>query len=257
MILTIDIGNTNTVFGFFAEGTLINSSRFSTDNNITIDELSIKVSNILNFCEIDKKSITAVIVANVVPSLNRSYVGLINNLFRCKSYFVKDFLSELPIKISYKNVNELGDDRVANSIAGYCNYDQDLIIIDFGTAITFDVLSRKNGYVGGVILPGVNLAIEYLSNETAKLPEVAFEKTIEVIGKNTTHAIESGLFHGYLSMLEGMVKKIVRELNTKNYKIIATGGMGKIFADSSDIIDTYNADLTLKGLYILYNHITS
>lgn len=255
MIITIDIGNTNTVLGFFDKDILVNSNRFATNNNITIDELSIKISNILDFCQIRKESVKAVVVASVVPSLNATYLGLINNLFGCQYYFVKDYLSKLPIKIKYKNTDELGDDRIANAIAGYHNYEQDLIVIDFGTAITFDIVSRVDGYVGGVILPGVNLAIEYLSNETAKLPEVAFENNIKVIGRSTTHAIESGLFHGYLAMLEGMVKKIVVELNTKKYTVIVTGGTGKIFADSSEMIDIYDPYLTLCGLKILYDHI--
>ena len=135
------------------------------------------------------------------------------------------------------------------------DYNQDLIIVDFGTAITFDVISKQDGYLGGVILPGINLAIDYLSNQTAKLPEVAFTKTVNIIGTNTTHAIESGLFHGYLAMLEGVIKKIVIELKSSNYQVISTGGMGKVFADSSKIIDLHNPDLTLQGLKILYNNI--
>lgn len=255
MILTIDIGNTNTVLGFFNQNKLINSNRFSTDNNVTIDELSIKLANILNFYSIKKKSIKAVIIANVVPSLHCSYVGLISNLFHCKSYFVKDYLSKLPIKIKYKNVNELGDDRIANSIAGSQHYNKDLIIVDFGTAITFDVINKQDGYLGGVILPGINLAIDYLSNQTAKLPEVAFTKTANIIGTNTIHAIESGLFHGYLAMLEGVIKKIAAELKSSDYQVISTGGMGKIFSESSKIIDLHNPDLTLQGLKILYDNI--
>ena len=255
MIIAIDIGNSNTVVGFFEGDSLVNSSRFATDNTITIDELTIKFANILNFYNIDKNNIEAVIIANVVPSLNIAYKGLVDSLFQCKCYFIKDYIDQLPIKTNYNNLYELGDDRIANAVIGYNNYDTDMIIIDFGTAITFDIITRKEGYIGGIILAGVNLAIEYLSQQTAKLPEVEFEKTIKVVGKNTVHAIESGLFYGYLAMIEGLIPKIIAESDMANAKVVTTGGMGKIFAENSQMIDCYDSNLTLDGLIILYNHI--
>ena len=186
---------------------MIHSSRTTTVKDITSDELAIKYFNILKFYNININEIEAVIVANVVPSLTTPYRELINNFFKCNSYFLQDYLHDLPINISYKNIYELGDDRIVNAIAGFYDYPDDLIIIDFGTAITFDVVNREEGYVGGLIYPGINIATSYLSNATAKLPKVELRKVKDIIGGNTINAIESGLFYGYISMLEGVIKK--------------------------------------------------
>ena len=257
MIITIDIGNSNTVFGVFKKEKLIFSSRFVTKKDITSDELAIKYYNIFKFYKIDISDVKAVVIANVVPSLNSSYRDLINNLFKCASYFVQDYLQNLPINIAYKNIHELGDDRIVNAIAGYYNYQNNLIIIDFGTAITFDIVNRDKGYIGGVIYPGINLAVNYLSNETAKLPKVELRKTDHIIGGNTVHAIESGLFYGYIAMLEGVINKIKLEQKNNNYQVIATGGVGNIFCNHSNMIEFYDPNLTLCGLKILYHDIIS
>lgn len=253
MILAIDIGNTNTVLGFFDQKNLIVSNRFTTDSGITSDELIIKLYSILEFYQISKSQVEAVVISNVVPNLNNIYQIVVDSLFKCSNYFVRDFLDDLPITISYNNSGELGDDRVANAIAGFFNYSDDLIVIDFGTAITFDIVSRKKGYLGGVILPGVNLAINYLSNATAKLPKIELKRPNDIVGKNTAHAMESGLFYGYLSMLEGLIVRIAKECAVKKSVVVATGGMGKIFYDNSEMINVYDHDLTLCGLNILYN----
>ena len=257
MIITVDIGNSNTVFGVFKKNKLVFSSRFVTKKDITSDELAIKYYNIFRFYKINISDIKAVVIANVVPSLNNPYRDLIKNLFKCSSYFVQDYLQDLPINIAYKNIYELGDDRIVNAIAGYYNYQDNLIIIDFGTAITFDIVNRNQGYVGGVIYPGINLAVNYLSNETAKLPKVELRKVDNIIGGNTVHAIESGLFYGYIAMLEGVIGRIRAEQGGRSYKVIATGGVGNIFCDYSDLIEFYDPDLTLYGLKIMYNNIIS
>jgi len=251
MILAIDIGNTNTVLGFYDGEKLSYSHRFTTKSKVTTDELKAKFYNILNFAEIKREQVDAVISASVVPTLNQVYADLVKDSFKSKAFFVKDLLDDFPIGIAIGNKREVGDDRIINALAAYDRFAEDVIVIDFGTAITFDVVTKEKGYVGGVIYPGVNLALEYLAVATAKLPKVELRVTKEVTGQNTIHAIESGIFNGYMVLLEGMVAKLQKE-HGRDFKIITTGGMGELFYDNSEIIEFHDSDLTLKGLKILY-----
>jgi pantothenate kinase, type III len=228
MILAIDVGNTNTVLGFYEKEVLVYSHRFTTKSKVTSDELKTKFFNILNFAKIDKDKIKAVIIASVVPNLNKVYSDLFADGFACECYFVKDYIEKFPLKINIQNIEELGDDRIINSLAAYRKFQENVIILDFGTAITFDVVTSESGYVGGVIYPGISLASEYLAVATAKLPKVELKVTEEVTGKNTIHAIESGIYNGYMAMIEGLLNRLKQE-HGEDFKIIATGGMGEFF----------------------------
>jgi type III pantothenate kinase len=250
MILAIDIGNTNTVLGFFKEGKLVHSTRITTGTNFTVDELKIKFLNIFKYLEIKVENIEKVIIANVVPNLANIYRNLSQDLFSLNCVFIGDLLESLPVKIALANLEEVGEDRIANAIAVEKQFKKDVIIVDFGTAITFDVVTLKKGYEGGIIYPGVNLGINYLSNATARLPKVELVETKEIVGTNTVHAIESGLFHGYLSMLEGLITKIKAQYEN-DFFVIATGGVGEVFYKNSTLINEYDEDLTLKGLSYL------
>ena len=254
MILTIDIGNTNSVIGFFAEKKLINSIRISTKTDITTDELKIKFLNIFKYLEIEQKNIQSVIIASVVPNLSYIYRELLDSLFNFKSVFISDVLEKLPIKISLNNINEIGEDRIANAASVIPHKRDNIIIIDFGTAITFDIITKEGGYDGGIIFPGVNLALDYLGNATAKLPKIDLKETDKIVGKSTIEAIQSGIFHGYLSLIEGMVDRIEKDYD-KTFHIIATGGSGKLFSEYSKLISEYNPNLTLEGLVIISSNL--
>ena len=254
MLLAIDIGNSNTVLGFYRNDKIIYSHRFVTKTKITTDELKAKFFNILNFCEIKKETVKAVLIASVVPNLNQVYNLLGTDYFNSEVFFVRDFNKNFPLKIKVDNVLEVGDDRLVNALAAYDRFKNNLIIIDFGTAITFDVVTKLDGYLGGLIFPGVNLALEYFPSATAKLPKIELEFPKQVTGSNTISAMQSGVTYGYLMMIEGIVEKICAEHNCA-FKIIATGGMGEVFYSNSEIIEYYDADLTLDGLNKLYKKI--
>lgn len=251
MILTIDIGNSNILMGAFDQK-LIASKRYITKKDITAKEITNKITEFLNEYSIKTENISAIIIASVVPDLNKIYAITIEKLLNKKCYFLKDFINDFPLKISIDNKNEVGDDRLANSLAALEIYQDNAIVIDFGTAITFDIVTKKEGYIGGVIFPGVRLALKYLCNDTAQLTKVDITKIENITGKNTNDAIKSGMFNGYLAMLEGVTAKIIKEHNL-NFKIIITGGIGKIFADNTILKNEYDENLTLTGLKILYH----
>ncbi len=254
MILTIDIGNSNTVIGFFAEDKLISTSRFITAGNITVDELIIKFAGILNYNKIGNSAIKQIIIANVVPSLNDTYHKLAADYFNLEALFVRNFLANFPLNITLPNMAEIGEDRLANSLAAQQIYAANLIVVDFGTAITFDIVLLDKGYVGGIIYPGINLAINYLTSATAQLPQVALKPTAKIVGESTKEAIESGIFNGYLATIEGLITKI-KQAYILDFKVIATGGMGGLFCEHSDLITDFDTNLTLKGLNFLHKHI--
>ncbi len=251
MLLAIDIGNSNTVLGFYKNDKIVYSHRFITKTQITTDELKTKFFNILNFCEIDKQDLAAVFVASVVPNLNQIYTDLARDYFKSDIFFVRDFSVNFPVKIQVDNIQEVGDDRLVNVLAASRKYHDNVIIVDFGTAITFDIVTKARGYLGGLIFPGVNLALEYFPNATAKLPKIELAFPDYITGSNTITAMQSGISYGYLMLIEGIIHKICAEHNCK-FRILATGGMGKVFYGKSKIIEYYDADLTLDGLNILY-----
>ena len=210
MILAIDIGNSNTVIGFFENNKIKKDYRFVTKSEVSALELQKDFLEILSFCEIEKNEIRALVISNVVPALEECYRSLAKE-FASECLFVKDLVDKLPFKISIYNQDELGEDRIVNAVMGFSIYNDDVIIVDFGTALNFDIVTKEEGYIGGVIYPGIGLAADYLAEKTAKLPHVALRKTEHVVGKDTVQAIESGLYNGYDAVIAGMIDKIKTE----------------------------------------------
>ncbi|MCX5802454.1 MAG: type III pantothenate kinase [Proteobacteria bacterium] len=250
MLLVIDIGNTNIVFGVYEDDVLINHWRLSTSIQKTVDEYAILLNSLLYFEKIKLNQIDSAVISCVVPPL------LIPFEIICRKYVgIRPILVEPGIKtgmpILYENPSELGADRIVNAISGYEKYKRALIIVDFGTATTFDYITPKGEYVGGAIAPGIMISLEALFERASKLPRVELIKPKSIIGKNTVYAMQSGIIYGYVSLVDGIVKRMKEEVKTDPY-IIATGGLASLIYKESETIDEVDEFLTLRGLKMLY-----
>ncbi|OGB87862.1 hypothetical protein A3J44_06550 [candidate division WOR-1 bacterium RIFCSPHIGHO2_02_FULL_45_12] len=234
MILVIDLGNTNIVFGVFSGKMLVKEWRLST-NNFKIPKIKAKFS--------------AVIVASVVPALDKKLKTFIRNTFKLEPHFVTAG-NIVGLKIRLKKKREIGADRVVNALAAYILYGGPAIVVDFGTATTFDVVSAQGEYLGGIITSGIAMARDALYEQTAKLPRIKIKAPKRLIGKDTVSAMRSGLVHGYVAMVEGMIEKLRSEIQNTNsaLKVIATGGLARLICKYTKVVDTIDAKLTLKGL---------
>ncbi len=251
MLLAIDAGNTNVVFALHDENKIIHKWRISSANSRTADEYMVWLSQLLNFEDLDASVIDGAIIATVVPQTLFPLQLLCRRYFKCEALVVGEDNVKLDVKIKLPNPAEVGADRLVNAVAAHKRYGGPMVIIDFGTATTFDVIDENGDYFGGVISPGVNLSVEALSMAAAKLPRVAVEKPEKVIGNSTISAIQSGIFYGYLSMIEGMVERITSEFGVP-MKVLATGGLAPLFSEASDVIEYVDQELTTYGLFEIY-----
>jgi type III pantothenate kinase len=253
VLLAIDVGNSNIVSGVFYGIDVIAELRIYTDIKKTGDEYAIIISSFLNQKGIDIKQITGVIISSVVPSVLTQLKEMSIKWFREESVIVSSDLN-LNIKILYDNPQELGADRIANAVSGYSEYGGPIIIADFGTATTFDVISEDGVFLGGAIAPGIGISIEALAGRTALLPKIDLNMPSTAIGKNTLSCMQSGCYFGFLGQIEEIIRRIKSEL-PKEPKIVATGGLANIIAKESKLIDQIDQDLTLKGLRIIYDRV--
>ncbi|WP_265821464.1 type III pantothenate kinase [Geovibrio ferrireducens] len=252
MILAVDIGNTNIVLGIFEGESIRCSFRLHTDTQRTTDEYASTIMLLLKNRGIEVKDIRGVIISSVVPQLIYSFTKFSMKYMSLEPMVIAPGVKTgMPIR--YENPKEVGADRIVNSVAGREKFGAPLIVVDFGTATTFDVVNAKGEYVGGVICPGVKLSAGILHSKTAKLPEIEIEKVEKVVGKNTIHSLQSGIYYGYLSMLDGLLERIMtEEFGRCDITVVATGGLGSIFSKDSKYIEHYDPDLTLTGLRLIY-----
>jgi type III pantothenate kinase len=254
MLLAVDIGNTNIVLGVFDGRNLRVSWRLLTLRERTADEVGLMVTGLFSHEQIDLRAIAAVVIGSVVPPLTPIMVGMVRRYFG-RDAFLVDPMSNAGMPILYKNPAEVGADRIANSIAAYEHYGRakglPLIIADLGTATTFDAVTAKGEYLGGVICPGPQIAAEALFQRAARLPRVDVRKPPTVIGSTTVGAIESGLFYGYLGMVEGLVRRMTEELGGQT-TCLATGGLAPLVAPETDVFVAVEPDITLHGLRIVW-----
>lgn len=252
MLLAIDSGNTNIVFAVFDDaGTMRGEWRSSTNVNRTADELWVWLTHLMQLAEIDRNDIDAAIIATVVPATLFNLKSLCRKYFRVEPLIVGEPEVDLGIRVLMDHPDEVGADRLVNAVAANERYGGPLIIIDFGTATTFDVIDADGNYCGGAIAPGINLSLEALHQAAAKLPRVAVARPKAVIGKSTVPAMQSGIYWGYVSLIEGLVTRIRKEFGA-DMGVVATGGLAPLFAEASDLIGSSDVDLTLNGLYSLY-----
>jgi type III pantothenate kinase len=252
MILTFDIGNTNIVIGLFEGEKITHKWRLISDTKKNVDDYAIDLIELFLTAKIDCLQISGTIIASVVPALTGKILEAMKKFTNCQILVVGEADAKLNIDIQVKNKNEVGADRLINSIAAYKKFGGNLIIIDFGTATTFDVVGKNGEYLGGVISPGINLSLKALHDMTAKLPKITVKPQANVIGKNTIEAMNSGVYFGYISLIEGLVEKIEKEHGEKTTRIM-TGGLSEIFKDAlANTINHHEPDLTLDGLRLVY-----
>lgn len=250
MLFVIDVGNTNTVLGIYDGQALLKSWRVRTERNTTEDEFNILVANLFSAGKFRLQDVTKIIVSCVVPpmvtildSFSQKYIGLKPHWVNAKSY------KQMPILIY--NPAELGADRIVNAVAAYQKYRTCLIVIDFGTATTFDVISEKGEYLGGAISPGIMISSEALFREASKLPRVEiFIPPEKVLGKDTGESLKSGIIHGYAGLVDGLVQRLSEEMKLRP-KIVATGGLAPLMKDVAHTIEVVDNNLTLEGLRII------
>jgi type III pantothenate kinase len=249
MLLAIDAGNTNTVFAVYDDEQQQRGLwRAATDTHRTSDEYAVWLIQLMSLKGLTPADIDSVIVSTVVPAALFNLVSLCSNYFTTKPIVVGEPDVELGIAVNVPNPREVGADRLVNAVAALHAYGGPLIIIDFGTATTFDVISREGGYEGGIIAPGVNLSMEALHAAAAKLPLVAVRRPQQVVGTDTVGAMQSGIFWGYVGMIEGLITRVKAETGEQKMKVVATGGLSSLFFNATDMIDLTDKDLTLRGL---------
>ena len=250
MLLVIDIGNTNTSLGVFEQDNLVHTFSLSSDIKKTDDEYGINLYSILNHNGIVSK-IKGAIVSSVVPQLCEIYKNAIKKYLKIEALTLS-YKSKLPIKLNLANNKEIGADRIANACAATLKYKLPAIVIDFGTATTFDIVDENANFIGGLITPGLKIQAKSLSQFTSKLPKLKIEAPSNAIGKDTISAMLSGIVLGHRCMIEGMIKKCENELG-KKATVIATGGYSSILFENMDSVINYiDKDLTLFGLKELY-----
>ncbi|MCC9623022.1 type III pantothenate kinase [Thalassospira sp. MA62] len=252
MLLAIDAGNTNIVFAVFDGDTIKGQWRCSTTTERTADELGVWLHHLFSLSDVPVDAITGAIIATVVPAAEFSLKTLCRRYFNVEPMVVGDPSVDLDMKIIMDRPSEVGADRLVNAIAAHELFGGPLVVLDFGTATTFDVVDGSGDYLGGVIAPGVNLSIKALHMAAAQLPMVAIEAPRSVVGKNTIEAMQSGVYWGYVSMIEGLLARIRSQQNLDTIKVVATGGLAPLFAKAVDEIEHSHGDLTMLGLLMIY-----
>ena len=250
MLLAIDIGNTMVTIGVFDGTKLVTTMRTASDSNRLPDEYGLLLTNLLKLKGIEPSQITAICTCSVVPPLTATFEVVSKNFFHKEQFTITSGV-KTGLPILYDSPRDVGSDRIVDAVAGVELYGAPLIIVDFGTATVFDAISNKREYVGGAIVPGVNISAEALFLNTSQLRRVELVAPDNPIGKNTTTALQSGLVFGYTDLVTGLVSRFKNELG-ENAKVIGTGGLSPIIAKHTDIFDHINLDLTLLGLNMLY-----
>ncbi len=250
VLLVIDVGNTNIVFGIYERDHLIKSWRIWTRRDQTPDEFAIVLANLFLQESLDMKSIKDVIVSCVVPPLIEVITGFARKYLNLEPLFVGPGI-KTGMPILYDNPRDVGADRVVNAVAAYEKYKRSCIIVDFGTATTFDYVSERGEYIGGAIAPGILISTEALFQRASKLPRIELVKPKTIIGRNTPHSMQAGIIYGYVGLVDGIVKKMKEEAGG-DPMVVATGGLAKIIASESETIKDVDENLTLEGLKIIY-----
>ncbi|MGL4343579.1 MAG: type III pantothenate kinase [Cellulosilyticaceae bacterium] len=252
MLLVIDVGNTNIVVGVMKGQELVASFRLTTQMPRTSDEYGVTIVSMLNYSDIERSQIKDVVIGSVVPDMMYSLTNSIKKYFKIKPMIVGPGL-RTGIKIKTDNPKEVGVDRIINCVAGYELFGGPCMVIDFGTATTYDVINEQGEFIAGITSPGIRICADALWSRAAQLPQIEIKKPKRILdAKNTVVSMQAGLVYGYIGQVEYIVAKTKEELNAPHMKVIATGGLAKVIQEGTEVIDAYDSLLTLKGLAMIY-----
>ena len=249
MLLVIDVGNTNIVLGVYKGEQLLAYWRVATDSHRMADEYAMLLRELFEYNGLEAGTVTSVVVSSVVPPLTTTFEELSRRYFKLSPLVVGPGI-RTGIRIIYDNPREVGADRIVNALAAYRLYGGPCIVLDFGTATTFDAISRQGDYLGGAIAPGLGISAEALFEHAAKLPRIELVRPKQAIGKNTIASMQSGMIFGYVGLVEGLITRFHQELGKA--RVVATGGLADIIARETPMIDVVDDRLTLYGLRLIY-----
>ncbi|PIE19992.1 MAG: pantothenate kinase [Proteobacteria bacterium] len=253
MLLVIDVGNTNSVLGLYEGDRLVEHWRVATQPHITTDELGITYLALFAARGVERSCVQAAIVSSVVPPKTHSIRRACRRYFDVEPTFVT-WETDTGIALHYDNPKEVGADRIVNAVAAYHEYRQSCIVVDFGTATTFDVVVAPGAYTGGVIAPGLGVSLDALIGRAARLPKVEIKKPESIMGNNTISAIQAGAVYGYVGLVDGIVKRLV-DAHDEDFKVVATGGLANLVTEESTYIEAVRPFLTLDGLRLIHERL--
>lgn len=252
MVLVVDVGNTNITCGVYEKDTLKTTFRITTKIPRTSDEYGVLLKDMLNNNDIAIEDIEGVIVASVVPNVMHALVGAINRYVGKNPLIVGPGI-KTGIMITSDNPKEIGPDRIVDAVAAYVKYGGPVLVLDFGTATTYDLVTEDGKFPVGITAPGIRISAKALWEDTAKLPEIEIKKPKSILATETISSMQAGLVYGQIGQTEYIIKKVKEETGYENLKVVATGGLGRIIASETDTIDVYDSALTLDGLKIIYD----
>jgi type III pantothenate kinase len=254
MLLVLDVGNSNTTLGVYDGSQLRHSWRLTSERHRTVDEYGIMCRTLLLLAELESSAVTDIAISSVVPPLDFTLYKMAEIYFGIKPLFVNSTNAGMPVL--YDDPREVGADRIVNAVAAFAKYGGPCIAVDFGTATTFDAISKAGEYLGGIIYPGIQISADALFQRAARLRNTEIRRPDRVIGTNPASSIQSGLYYGNISLVDGVLERMIEELGEET-RVIATGGLAPLISRGSRLIETVEADLTLEGLRMIHERNTS